>query len=49
MKTTIILTYTQANMLLNNLPQGHKVTLSVADANRIIDNDKPKSTNPKRN
>lgn len=27
----------QADMLLNNLPKGHQITLSVADANRIID------------
>ena len=38
MKTTIILTPKQAKMLLNNLPTGHQIKLSVADANRIIDN-----------
>jgi hypothetical protein len=37
MKRTIILTIKQADMLLNNLPKGHKITLSIADANRIVD------------
>ncbi len=38
MKITIKLTPRQANMLLNNLPKGHQIKLSVADANSIIDN-----------
>jgi hypothetical protein len=42
MKTTIVLTPKQADMLLNNLPQGHKIKLSVADANKIIDSVKTK-------
>lgn len=36
-KTTLILTYTQANSLLNNLPAGHQVKVSVQDLNKIID------------
>lgn len=36
-KTTLILTYTQANSLLNNLPAGHQVKVSIKDLNKIID------------
>jgi len=36
-QTTLILTFAQAARLLNNLPQGHKIKLTVADANRIFD------------
>ncbi len=42
MKTTIILTLRQADMLLSNLPQGHKIKMSVATADKIVDSGKPK-------
>ena len=42
MKLTIKLTIDQARMLLKNLPQGHEITLSVKDADRIIGKNKLK-------
>lgn len=43
MKTiTIILSFSQARYLLNNLPTGSAIKMSVKDANRIIDSE-PKS------
>jgi len=36
-KTTIILTPVQAERLLTNLPQGHKISASAKDLNTIID------------
>ena len=42
MKTTIILSIKQADMLLTNLPKGHSIKMSVADANRIVNSSKQK-------
>jgi hypothetical protein len=42
MKTTIILTLRQADMLLNNLPKGHQIKMSVATADKIVDSGKAK-------
>jgi hypothetical protein len=42
MKTTsikIILTFDQARYLLNNLPTGTAIKMSVKDANRIVDSE----------
>ena len=43
--TTLILSPAQIEMLLNNLPQGHQITISVADLDRIIDANKTKPIN----
>lgn len=35
-RITIKLTYAQAEHLLNNLPKGHEIKVSVKDLNKII-------------
>lgn len=42
MKQTIIITPQQAKKLLYSIPQGKSITLTVKDANRILDSSKPK-------
>jgi hypothetical protein len=49
MKTiTIILSFSQARYLLNNLPVGSAIKISVKDANRIIDSE-PSTKKENRN
>ena len=38
---TLILTFKQAKYLLEHIPEGHSISLTVGDADRILDYDKP--------